>query len=164
MRPMEFISALAQKCIWYSGGQNWWAGGMKIRQGFLATVPTRALVIFALGIFFLFSTIGIASDMTQMGRQPVARYLLITLVISVFAIGYAAAGTILRGRSWKVMIPLFVFQFLLISQLNALFPSLPPLKLLNSEDVAWLNRRLGWDGVGIVAATFLGYGCFIYAS
>src|SRR5215468_7445815 len=62
------------------------AGGMKIRQGFLATVPTRALVIFALGIFFLFSTIGIASDMTQMGRQPVARYLLITLVISVFAI------------------------------------------------------------------------------
>ena len=78
---------------------------MEYRKGFLATVPAKALIIFALGVFFLFCTIGIANDMANMGRQPALRYVLSVLLISICAVGYAAAGTTMRQRSWKVMVP-----------------------------------------------------------
>ncbi|HWZ97744.1 MAG TPA: PP2C family protein-serine/threonine phosphatase [Candidatus Dormibacteraeota bacterium] len=137
---------------------------MEYRKGFLATVPAKALIIFALGVFFLFCTIGIANDMANMGRQPALRYVLSVLLISICAVGYAAAGTTMRQRSWKVMVPLFLLQFLLMNWLNRWLPLPPALGVMNAEEVARLEQRLQWDAYGIVVATFLGYACFVYAS
>lgn len=136
---------------------------MSYGKGFLATVPPKALVIFAVGVFLLFSTLGIANDMADMGRQPALLYVLTVLLYSTYAIGYAAAGITLRQRSWMVMMPLFISQFFLMNWLHAWLPSRPALQVMNANDVARLGHRLQWDAYGIVAATFLGYGCFVYA-
>ena len=137
---------------------------MKLKSGFLNTVPLKARIIFLAGIFFLFCTLGVAGDMSEMGREPTARYILMTLLISVFAMGYATAGVTMRGQSWKVMVPLCIAEFLLINFLHRWFPSRPHVSVLNAEEVAWLDNRLQWDSIGIILATFLGYTCFIYAS
>jgi sigma-B regulation protein RsbU (phosphoserine phosphatase) len=134
------------------------------KSGFLKTVPLKARIIFLLGIFFLFCTMGIAGDMSEMGREPTARYILMTLLISTFAIVYAAAGVTMRGQSWKVMVPLCLVEFFLINFLHRWFPSRPYLNVMNAEEVAQLDNRLQWDTIGIIAATVLGYVCFVYAS
>lgn len=137
---------------------------MNVKSGFLKTVPLKARIIFLAGIFFLFSTIGFVGDMTEMGRQPTIRSVLTTLLIAVFAMGYASAGTALRGESWKVMVPLCIVQFFLMNRFHAWFPSAPQLQALNTEQVAALANRLSWDGIGVTLAMVLGYTCFVYAS
>ena len=37
------------------------------------SVPRKSIVLFLLGVFFLFSTLGFASDISEMGRQPTHR-------------------------------------------------------------------------------------------
>lgn len=137
---------------------------MEIKSGFLWTMPIKARIIFLTGIFFLFCTIGIAGDMADMGRQPLIRFVLKTLLIAVFAMGYASAGAILRKESWKVMVPLFFVQFLLFNRISASFPLLPHLKTMDATQVRALEDRLGWDAIGVMLATFIGYTCFVYAS
>src|SRR5215813_6117965 len=117
---------------------------MKYKKGFLATVPLKARIIFLLGIFFLFCTIGISGDMMEMGRQPITRSVLSTLVISVFAMGYASAGTALRAQAWKVMVPLFLVQMFLMNRFHVWFPSLPARDAMNARELAALEDRLGW--------------------
>ena len=137
---------------------------MEIKSGFLWTMPIKARFIFLTGIFFLFCTIGIAGDMADMGRQPLIRFVLKTLLIAVFAMGYASAGTILRKESWKVMVPLFLVQFLLFYLISAWFPLRPHLKTMDAAQVTALEDRLSWDAIGVMLATFIGYTCFVYAS
>src|SRR5215475_15844595 len=101
---------------------------MNLENGFLKTVPLKARIIFLTGIFSLFCTMGIVSDMMEMGRQPTIRYVLATIAIATFAMGYATAGTTLRRQAWKVIVPLCLVQFFLMNRLHAWFPSLPRMK------------------------------------
>jgi len=137
---------------------------MKIRSGFLNTVPIKARIVFLIGIFFLFCTIGLAGDVADMGRQPITGFLLRTLLIAVFAMGYASAGTALRGESWKVMVPMFLVQFFLFNRLHTWFPLLPRPEAMNAEQLTAMEDRLAWDAVGAIFATLIGYACFVYAS
>jgi hypothetical protein len=137
---------------------------MKIKSGFLNTVPIKARIIFLTGIFFLFCTIGIAGDMADMGRQPVMRFVLRTLLIAVFALGYATAGAALRKEAWKVMVPIFLVQVFLLDRIFVYFPLLPRMKTMDAAQVTFLENRLGWDAFGVMWATFVGYACFVYAS
>lgn len=127
-------------------------------------VPKSSLAIFLLGVFCLFGTIGLATDASQMGRQPVMRFVLTTLVISVFAVGYAIAGFLLRGKSWKVMIPIFIVQTAMMWALNRYIPSLPPIESLDAAGFPHVQNRISTDSLGIIICMAVGYACFVYAS
>ena len=137
---------------------------MNLKSGFVKTVPWSARIVFLMGIFFLFCTIGIASDMMEMGRQPAIRYVLSVLLISTFAMGYATAGTTMRARGWKVMVPLCLVQLFLMNRFHVWFPSAPRLEAMSAQQVTTLEDRIGWDGLGIMLSIFVGYTCFVYAS
>jgi hypothetical protein len=49
---------------------------MQPESGFLKTVPRESLLIFAIGVFSLFGTLGVTSDISELGRQPVLRVVL----------------------------------------------------------------------------------------
>jgi hypothetical protein len=46
---------------------------MSINRTYWRTVPFNSLLVFLLGVFLLFSTIGFASDIPEMGREPQLR-------------------------------------------------------------------------------------------
>ena len=60
----------------------------------------KSNLVSALGIFFLFSTLGFALDVMKMGRQPVLRLWLSVLLFGGFAVCYATAGYVFRKR-WR---------------------------------------------------------------
>jgi hypothetical protein len=66
-----------------------------------------------LGVFFIFSTIGFTTDLVDMGRRSTTRLVLSVLSYGLFAVCYAVAGFVLRGRSWRAMVPIFVVQTVL---------------------------------------------------
>ena len=134
------------------------------KREFLRTVPRKSLTIFLLGVFLLFSTIGLADDMAQMGRQSALRLALTLLFISTFSVIYATAGFTLRGKSWIAFIPILVVHYLIMKALNSKLPSLPPLNLANTNAVMRLQSRLDTDAIALIVAMGLGYACFVYAS
>lgn len=129
---------------------------------FWKTFPRKSTFVFLAGVFFTFSTVGIASDLEEMGRQPALRYLLMVLISGVFTAIYAAAGLVFRKKMWKVFFPIFAVHMLLINLLHDWLPSFPLLLVMNSADVAHLQSRLTFDARGLLIAIALGYSCFVY--
>jgi hypothetical protein len=127
---------------------------------FWKTVPRTSVGLFLLGVFSIFSIIGFASDIGEMGRQVPMRLLLNVLVSGIFPVFYAISGFMLRKDIWKAMVPLFAVHIGLINWLAVLLPS-PPLA---AADMAQLQSRLEFDGVAITVAVFLGYAAFLYAT
>jgi len=117
-----------------------------------------------LGVFFLFSTLGFASDISEMGRQPMLRYVLSILISGVFPVGYAFAGFALRKQFWKAMLPLFAVHMILINALAHWLPSPPQPAQMNAVEIARMHARLSADGVGVMIAVGLGYACLLYVS
>jgi hypothetical protein len=74
-------------------------------------VPKRSVAIFLVAVFFVFASFGVANDVIGLGLQSPVQYAITIALSGLFAVGYASAGMILRGRSWKVFIPLFLVQF-----------------------------------------------------
>jgi hypothetical protein len=126
--------------------------------------PRNSAVVFLLGVFFTFTTVGFAADIGEMGRTPILRLILIVLISGVFASVYAAAGVILRGGVWKVFVPAFAVHILLINLLNRLMPSMAQPATMDAAGVVAVQSRLSLDGAAIIAAVFLGYSCFVYVS
>ena len=130
----------------------------------MRTLSPRSRVVFLVGVFLLFSTIALAMDMTQMGRQPTLRFVLNLLVVSTFAVLYAVAGFTLRRKSWMVLVAIFIVESFVMTALNSWIPPLPPLNLATASSVTHLQDRLRVDAFAIIAAMALGYSCFVYAS
>lgn len=137
---------------------------MVIAKSFWRTVPRSSLALFMLGVFFIFSTLGFADDIMGMGRQPELRFVLSVVQFGVFAILYAIAGFVLRGGSWKAMVPIFIFQQVAMNLLSNLIPASPMPAQLDSIEISMLRSRLIFDGRAIIAAVALGYACFVYVS
>jgi hypothetical protein len=121
-------------------------------------IPKKSLVVFMLGVFFLFCIIGFASDIPEMGRQPRLRFVLNVLIAGIFPVFYACAGFALRGQWWKAVLPIFAVHYTLLSVLAHALPDVaqPPLSVV--------NRQLTIDAIAIMTAVSLGYGCFLYVS
>jgi hypothetical protein len=117
-----------------------------------------SLVVFLLGVFFVFSTIGSALGVIQMGSQPTPRFLLRVLLFGVFGVLYAVVAFVLRGKLWLIF-PIIVLQMMLISWL---FPDLPIPTQLGVTDLARLHGRLILAGAATMAGMTLGYTCFVY--
>ena len=129
---------------------------------FWKSVPRKSIIAFLAGVFFTFSTVGIASDLEEMGRQPALLYILMVLISGVFTTTYAAAGLVLRKKWWKAFFPIFAVHMLLINLVHHWVPSLPPLAVLNAADVAHLQSRLIFDAICMLIAIAVGYSCFVY--
>jgi hypothetical protein len=133
-------------------------------RAFWRNVPRKSAVVFLFGVFSTFTTVGFAADIGDMGRTPIARLILMVLISGVFTSVYAAAGVILRGRMWRVFIPVFAVHMLLINLLNKLMPSMAQPATMNAAGIAAVQSRLSLDGGAIILAVFLGYSCFLYVS
>jgi serine phosphatase RsbU (regulator of sigma subunit) len=128
------------------------------------SVPRKSTVLFLLGVFFLFSTLGFASDISELGRQPTVRYVLSILISGVFPVGYAFAGFALRKQFWKAVLPLFVVHLILINVLANLLPAPPLPAQMDAVEIARLQGRLSVDGIAVMIAVGLGYACLLYVS
>ena len=131
---------------------------------FWKTVPRISVVLFLLGVFFIFSTIGFVGDITQMGLQPTLRFVLTVMLSGVFPMFYAASGMILRNKFWKALVPIFAVHFALLSVIANWLPALPRPAHMGEADIARLDARLSFDGLAIIIGVALGYACFVYVS
>jgi len=128
------------------------------------TIPPRSVAVFLLGVFFLFSSIGFTNDLMDMGRESTLRLMLYVFCYGAFAIGYAAAGFVLQGRSWIAMVPIFIVQNVTMGLLGSFLPALPQPQQLGAAEIARIHERLNLSGYANILATVLGYGCFVFVS
>jgi hypothetical protein len=127
---------------------------------FWKTVPRTSSITFLVGVFFIFSIIGFASDISEMGRQSALRLTLDVLISGIFPVFYAIAGFALRKKSWKAIVPLFAVHFVLINVIGNVLADPPVL----AADMAHLQGRLSFDGAAITLAVAVGYASFLYAT
>jgi serine phosphatase RsbU (regulator of sigma subunit) len=137
---------------------------MKTTDVLWRTVPRKTIAISLTGVFFIFSTIGVANDIIGMGRQPILRFVLAVLIIAGFAVVYAVTGTILRKQWWKAFFPIFAVQFMLMGVLGNLFPDVSQPIQMGAGEIARLQSRLTLDGIAIIFSITVGYVCFVYVS
>ncbi len=132
--------------------------------GMWRTTPLKTRITFLLAVFFIFAGIGFANDIINMGRQPLLRFAISVLIISVFAVLYAASGVILRRRFWKAFVPLCALQFLSMGLLAHAFPDAFQAVQLNAAETDRLHARLALDGFAVIASIALGYTGFVSVS
>jgi Stage II sporulation protein E (SpoIIE) len=131
---------------------------------FWKTVPLRSSILFFVGVFFIFTAIGFASDITEMGRQTTLRLVIGTFITGIFPVFYALSGFLLRKHFWKAMAPIFVVQFVLMDILANTYPSPPQPTQMDAATIARLQSRLSLDGSAIILVVVLGYACLTYVS
>lgn len=132
---------------------------MNTAEDFWKTIPRTSLVVFLLGVFFLFSTIGSAIDVFQMGSQSLPRFILTVLLFGGFAVVYPVLVFVLRGRFLYAVFPVIVVEMVVI---GSLLPNGARPTEMGAADIARLQSRLIVTGAAIIAGMVLGYGCFLY--
>ena len=137
---------------------------MSRAKSFWKTLSRRSFFLFLLGVFFVFSAVGFASDVAEMGRTPKLRFILSILISGIFPVFYAFGGFALRKHFWKAFVPLFAIHFFLIGLLNGSFPSPRQGAQMDAADIARMHSRLSLDGFSIMTAVALGYACFVYVT
>jgi hypothetical protein len=137
---------------------------MSRAKSFWKTLPRRSFLLFLLGVFFIFITVGFASDIAEMGRQPTLRFAINLLLSGIFPVSYAVAGFALRKQFWKAFLPLFAVHFSLINVLFRWLPAPPRPAYMDAAGIARLHDRLSFDGFAIMLAIGLGYTCFVYVT
>jgi serine phosphatase RsbU (regulator of sigma subunit) len=79
--------------------------------------------------------------------------------MGVFAVGYAFAGVVLRGKALRAMIPWFILQFFSMGALGYFYPDKPQ----GAGAAADSLSRLHFDGCAIMVCVALGYAGFVSA-
>ncbi len=125
-------------------------------------VPAHSLVVGLLGVFLLFSTIGFAVDVIKLGRQPLSLLAFSVISYGVFAILYAVAGTVLREKWWKGVLPIFVAQNIVMNLLYHGLRRMPQTSDIGAPEILRVQHRLNLDAFGIMLAMVIGYVCFVY--
>jgi hypothetical protein len=127
-------------------------------------IPRSTIIIFLAAVFFVFTCIGFATDITGMGREPIPKFVGSVLISGIFAIFYAISGTTLRRKAWKAVIPIFVVQYLVAWLLGSHYPDLPLHLPMGITETAQVRSRLGFDAIAIIIAVSLGYTGFVWVS
>jgi hypothetical protein len=122
------------------------------------------MVVFLVGVFFIFASFGFAGDSTDMGRQPPLRFAISVLLSGLFAVAYAATGISLRSKFWMALIPLLAAQAVCMTLLANLIPDAPRSVQLDATQTARLQSRLVFDCLGNIVSIFLGYAGLLYVS
>jgi hypothetical protein len=137
---------------------------MSRNETFWKTLSPRSFLLFLLGVFFVFSAIGFANDVMQMGRTPNPRFALSILVAGIFPIFYAIAGFGYRKHAWKIIVPLFVVHFFVMGVLSRTLPLSGQTGSMDAAEIAQTRARLAFDGYAIMLVVALGYACFLYVT
>jgi len=128
------------------------------------TLSRGSFFLFLLGVFFVFSAIGFASDVTNMGRTPTLRFALSVLLSGFFPVLYAIGGFALRKHFWKAFPLLFAVHYFLMYQLSVSLPSPQQALQMDASGIATMHGRLSFDGLAIMVVVALGYACFLYVT
>ena len=131
---------------------------------FWRTIPWQSIALFLLGVFFIFTIIAFASDIFEMGRMPLARFVWSVLLSGTVAVCYATAGFTMGKGMWKVFAPLMILHVAVMSWLSQLYPHQPMPTQMGIAEITRLQSRLTFDGVACVIVMALGYACFVYVS
>jgi hypothetical protein len=131
---------------------------------FWKTLSPRSFSLFLLGVFLVFSAIGFASDVTDMGRTPPLRFALSVLLSGFFPVLYAFGGFALRKHFWKAFPPIFAVHYFLMYKLSVSYPSPKQVAMMNADDISRMHSRLSFDGLAIMVVVALGYACFLYVT
>lgn len=125
------------------------------------TAPRKTTAIFLFAVFITFTILAFANDIIGLGNSSPVGFAFAIVLSGLFAVGYAVAGISLRAKSWKVSLPLFVVQFLVMGTLGTLFPSAPRPAQLDAAAMARMQGRLAADGVATIVAMCLSYTGFV---
>jgi Stage II sporulation protein E (SpoIIE) len=126
------------------------------------SMPRKSMIGFLLAVFFVFTVIGFANDILDMGREPKIRFVLVVVLSGLFAVCYAVGGIGLRKKFWMAVIPIFVAQFWVNKWIATRFPDGP--QLAQTTEMQRLQERLTFDAVATIIAVSLGYACFVHVS
>ena len=126
---------------------------------FWKNTPRSSLLVFLLGVFFLFGTLGPAVDIMGMGRQPIQRYLVSVVLFGAFAVFYAITGVMQRGRSWMLIFPMVIVEMFVMGRV---LRDTPAPHQMGFVDISHLQNRLSLDAGMSIGCMVLGYVCFIY--
>jgi Stage II sporulation protein E (SpoIIE) len=134
---------------------------MPAKQTYWQRLPITSMVLFLLGVFFIFAITGVATDIFDVGRQPPEKFIVNIIFSGCVAIVYAVAGFTLRQRFWIAFFPILAAQLLIGSWIGAHFHNIPTPTQMDSAAISSLQRRLAVDGWAIIIATVAGYICFL---
>jgi hypothetical protein len=125
--------------------------------------PPLTRTVFLLAVFFTFAGIGFATDVANLGHDPVKRLAVQVAITATFAVFYAVAGVTLRGRFMRAIAvaPIFAVQMLCTVAVRRLIPGPPEGAAAN---LAASSGRLSFDGLAIMASVALGYAGLITVS
>src|SRR5258706_16251129 len=98
---------------------------MSPSKSFWKSIPRTSLGGFLLGVFFIFSTVGLTTDIMEMGREPTLRFVLGVLVSGLFAMFYGLTGFVLRKQFWRALVPAVAVHLALMHVLARALPVLP---------------------------------------
>ena len=125
-------------------------------------MPRKSVAGFLLAVFFVFTVVGFANDILDMGREPKIRFALVVLLSGLFAVAYASSGIRLRQRFWMAVPPIYAVQYLVNGWIASRFPDGP--QLAQTTEMQRLQGRLTFDAVATIIAVSLGYACFVFVS
>lgn len=128
------------------------------------STPRKAIAIFLLAVFFVFTSFGFVIDSMDMGRQPPLRFAISVLLSGLFAVSYATSGFTLRRKFWIAFVPLFALQSVCMGLLGHWLPDAPRLAQLNPAETTHLHARIAFDGYAIIVSVTLGYIGFLWVS
>ena len=134
---------------------------MNAARRYQTNFPRKSILLFLLGVFLIFSTAGIATDVIAIGRQTPLHLALGVLLAGGIATVYALAGFTLRKNFWKAFFPILVVQLLLMQLLARAIPDVPYPTHMEAADIARLQNQMFLCGVATIVAMALGYVCFL---
>jgi Stage II sporulation protein E (SpoIIE) len=134
---------------------------MRIANAYWERFPRKSMLLFLLGVFFIFSTTGIASDVMSLGRETTLHFVLGILFAGFISLIYAVGGFLLRRQFWKAFFPILIVQLTLMSLLGRWLPNLPYPSSMDAAEIARLQHRLNVSGSAMIIAMVLGYLCFL---
>lgn len=125
------------------------------------TTPLPSVVIFLSAVFCVFTILGFATDILDMGNEQRIRFAFGVVATGLFAVAYAYAGISLRVKFWIAFFPLVVLQFLVMTVAAYWFPDPPTPAQLSSLDIKHMQGRLTFDALATIVAVGLGYAGFV---
>jgi hypothetical protein len=124
-------------------------------------LPIASTILFLMGVFFLFSITGVATDIFDSGRQTTEKFIVSILFAGGTAMVYAVAGFTLRQKFWIAFLPILAAQLFFSSLIARYLHNVPTPTQMDSAAIAALEKRLAVDGYAIIIATVIGYICFL---
>jgi len=124
-------------------------------------MPASTVAIFLVAVFCSFAILGLVSDISEMGQQSSIRFALGVALSGGCAVVYAYSGVTLRGKFWKVFLPVFILQIVLMNLAAHWFPDAPHPAGMGKVEIDRLQHRLNFDSTATAIAVSLSYAGFL---